>query len=388
MARKTTRNAQGGGTIRQRKDGRWEARYTVGRDPGTGKQIQRSVYGSTQREVRQKLAQITASIDTGTYKEPCRMTLGQWLDIWQKDYLRDVKESTAALHEMQIRLHIKPAIGAIRLEALNPHDIQELYNRMSDEKGLSALTVKALHSTLHKALQQAVSNGYIRTNPTDACMLPRVEKKEITPLDAAQTAAFLKVIEGHKFERLYKLALFTGMREGEIMGLPWDAVDFDKGTITIRQQLHPALRKGEGPYITTPKSGKPRTITPAPFVMRLLKSQRARQAEQRLKAGPFWEDSGLVFTNERGGFLARNTMYNNFKRLAAQAGVPDARFHDLRHTYAVTALQVGDDIKTVQQNLGHHTAAFTLDTYAHVTEDMKKSSANRMEDFIKQVLNL
>lgn len=387
MARKTTRNAQGGGTIRQRKDGRWEARYTVGRDPGTGKQIQRSVYGSTQKEVRQKLAQITASIDTGTYKEPCRMTLGQWLDIWQRDYLRDVKESTAAVHRQRIRLYIVPALGAVRLEALNPHSVQELYNSLLD-RGLSPQTVQGVHATMHKAIQQAVSNGYIRTNPADACTLPRAEKKEITPLDAAQTAAFLKAVEGHRLECLFKLALFTGMREGEIMGLPWNAVDFDKGTITIRQQLHPALRKGEKPYITTPKNGKPRTITPAPFVMRLLRSQRARQVEERLKAGPLWEDTGLVFTNARGGVLARNTMYDAFKRFIAQAGAPQARFHDLRHTYAVNALQAGDDIKTVQQNLGHHTAAFTLDTYAHVTEDMQKASAKRMETFIKQVLNL
>ena len=388
MARKATRNAQGGGTIRQRKDGRWEARYTVGRDPGTGKQIQRSVYGSTQKEVRQKLAQITAAIDTGTYKEPCRMTLGQWLDIWQRDYLRDVKESTAAIHETQIRLHISPALGAIRLEALNPHDIQALYNALQDEKGLSARTVKTVHSTLHKALQQAAANGYIRANPANACMLPRVEKREITPLDTAQTAAFLQAVKGHRLECLFKLALFTGMREGELMGLPWDAVDFDNGTITIRQQLHSAIRRGEGPYITTPKSGKSRTITPAPSVMRLLRTQRARQAEERLKAGPFWKDSGLVFTNARGGFLSRNTMHNSFKRFVAQAGAPDTRFHDLRHTYAVNALQAGDDIKTVQQNLGHHTAAFTLDTYAHVTEDMKKASANRMETYIKRVMDL
>ena len=385
MPRKTTRNASGSGTIRQRKDGRWEGRYTVGRDPGTGKQIQRSVYGTTQREVRQKLAQITASIDIGAYKEPCRMTLAQWLDIWQRDYLRDVKESTAALHRQRIRLYLLPALGAVRLDALKPHSIQELYNALSD-RGLSAGSVRGVHATLHKAIQQAAANGYIRENPADACQLPRVEKKEVRPLTEAQTAAFLRAVEGHRFECLYKLALFTGMRQGEILGLPWDAVDFDKGVITVRQQLYTAI--GGKPRISTPKNGKPRTIIPAPLVMRLLKSQRVSQAEQRLKAGPVWVDSGLAFTNERGGILSARTVRSAFKRIASSIGAADAHFHTLRHTYAIAALQAGDSVKIVQQNLGHHTAAFTLDTYAHVTEDMQKDSAARMEAFIKRAYNL
>lgn len=128
MPRKSnTRSAQGSGTIRQRKDGRWEARYTVGRDPGTGKQVQRSVYGATQQEVRKKLAQLTTALDNGTYKEPCKMTVGQWLDIWMEDYMGGVKPSTAFLYGEQIRLHIRPALGAIKLEALNTHTVQGLY---------------------------------------------------------------------------------------------------------------------------------------------------------------------------------------------------------------------------------------------------------------------
>lgn len=393
MARKSnTRGAQGAGTIRQRKDGRWEARYTVGRDPGTGKQIQRSVYGATQQEVRKKLAQLTTALDNGTYKEPCKMTVGQWLDIWTADYMGGVKPSTAFLYGEQIRLYIKPALGAVKLEALNTHTIQGFYNGLSIEreggKALSPKSVKNIHGILHKALQQAVAVGYIRFNPADACTLPRVEKKEISPLDEEQIATFLKAIEGHRHELLYKVALFTGMREGEVLGLMWDCVDFEKGTITIKRQLRREQKKGGAYYITTPKNGKPRTITPAPWVMKLLRSQKARQAEQQLKMGPLWESSGMVFTNETGGYLSYRTVYDCFKRIVAQMGTPSTRFHDLRHTFAVASLRAGDDIKTVQGNLGHHTAAFTLDVYGHVTEQMKKDSAQRMEGFIKGVLNL
>lgn len=393
MPRKSnTRSAQGSGTIRQRKDGRWEARYTVGRDSGTGKQIQRSVYGATQQEVRKKLAQATAAIDNGTYKEPCKMTVGQWLDIWMTDYMGGVKRSTAFLYGEQIRLHIKPALGAVKLESLNTHTIQGFYNSLKTEREggrpLSPKSVKNVHGILHKALQQAVAVGYIRFNPADACTLPRVEKKEINPLDEQQIATFLKTIEGHRHELLYKVALFTGMRESEILGLMWDAVDFDKGTITIKRQLRREQKKGGAYYITTPKNGKPRTITPAPWVMKLLRSQKVRQAEQQLKVGPLWENSGMVFTNETGGYLSYRTVYDCFKRIVAQMGTPSTRFHDLRHTFAVASLRAGDDIKTVQSNLGHHTAAFTLDVYGHVTEQMRKDSAQRMEGFIKGVLNL
>lgn len=393
MARKrNTRGAQGAGTIRQRKDGRWEARYTVGRDPGTGKQVQRSIYASTQQEARKKLAQITAAIDSGIYQEPCKMTVGQWLDIWTADYLGGVKSSTAFLYTEQIRVHIKPAIGAVKLEALNPHMIQGFYNHLSskreEKKALSPKSVKNVHGILHKALQQAVDIGYLRYNPADSCTLPRLEKKEIYPMNEEQISAFLKAIKGHRHEILYEVALFTGMREGEILGLMWDCVDFEKGILTIKRQLRREMKKGGKYYVTTPKNGKPRTLMPAPWVMQLLRAQKVRQTEQRLQIGELWENSGMVFTNMTGGYLSYRTVYDCFKRIVATIGAPELRFHDLRHTFAVTSLRAGDDIKTVQGNLGHHTAAFTLDVYGHVTEEMKKDSAQRMEGFIRGVIDL
>ncbi|MCI9587184.1 MAG: site-specific integrase [Oscillospiraceae bacterium] len=197
----------------------------------------------------------------------------------------------------------------------------------------------------------------------------------------------MEAAHGHRFELLYIITLFTGMREGEILGLAWNRVDFDRGTLLIDQQLQRIKgRSGDRVYSLVPlKNDKWRKITPANFVMDLLRRQRKRQAEWQLRAGPVWEDSGLVFTTELGGHLSPYTVYHNFKRLAASIGIPEARVHDLRHSYAVAAIKSGDDIKTVQGNLGHATASFTLDIYGHVTDQMKRESAERMEGFIKHI---
>lgn len=199
MPRKSTRNAQGGGTIRQRPDGRWEARYTVGRDPGTGKQIQRSVYGSTQKEVRQKLAQITAAIDKGTYTAPTKMTVGQWLDIWQRDYLGGVKPATVTVYTGNIKNHIKPALGAVRLDQLHPHAVQGFVNGLE----VSPASVRLAYKVLHQALEKAVDLGYIAQNPASRCQLPRLEQKEIHQGNLGHaTAAFTLDRYGHFTERM------------------------------------------------------------------------------------------------------------------------------------------------------------------------------------------
>ena len=195
----------------------------------------------------------------------------------------------------------------------------------------------------------------------------------------------MEAVKGHPFELVYLVTLFTGMRQGETLGLAWDCIDFDQGTISIRRQLQQATDGTREYRLLTPKNGKGRTITPAPFVMELLQTQRRRQAEWKLAIGSAWEDSGLVFTNEMGRHLMPQTVRRGFKRVAASIGCADTRFHDLRHSYAVAAIKSGDDIKTVQGNLGHATAAFTLDVYGHVTDQMKRESAQRMENFIRGV---
>lgn len=386
MPRKASkRTAQGAGSIRQRPDGRWEARYTPGRDPGTGKQIQKSVYGKTQDEVRKKLAKITASIDEGTYTAPERMTVGQWLDTWVAEYLGGLKDTTAVSYEQIVRTHLKPAFGAVKLAALHTTAIQRFCNGLlRREKPLSPKTVKNVHGVLHKALNVAVKLGYIRVNPSTNCELPRAEKPEMQPLDTPDMAVFLEAIKGHRLEKLYFITLFTGIREAEALGLQWSCVDLENGSITIDKQLHRPRRKGGKYYFGPPKNDKTRVISIAPFLVQVLKERRKEQLSHRMRAGSAWDEGAfqnLVFTNEVGKHLSYKVVLGDLKGILKETGIGERRFHDLRHSYAVNALRSGDDVKTVQGNLGHHTAAFTLDQYGHVTETMKKESAARMEAY-------
>lgn len=378
------RKAQGEGTIRQRKDGRWECRVTVGRNPGTGKQVRKSFYAPTQKELVALMKQVQADLDNGTFIEPSKLTVGQWMDIWTAEYLGGVKESTQASYKGHAKNHIKPCLGAELLQKLTPHVVQKFYNGLT-AAGKSAKTVKNIHGVLHGAMEQAIKLGYIRVNPTAACTLPRIVKPDIKVMNDDIVTAFLTAIQGHRFEAILFVDLFSGMRQAEILGLPWENVNFKKGTIFIDQQLVKSKLDGRY-YIDTAKHDKVRMIKPAPVVMEKLKLRKSQQAADQLRAGAAWSNEwGLVFTNALGKHLVHHTVRKNYKRIVAAMGFPDLRFHDLRHSYAVISLMSGDDVKTVQENLGHHTAAFTLDTYAHATDKMKEESSNRMEQYIKGI---
>lgn len=376
------RGAQGNGTIRQRKDGRWEARVTVGRNPSTGKQIQKSIYGKTQAEVSRKLRELCKEVDDGIYKEPVKYTVKDWAEIWLNEYTGNLKPLTVKQYTTYINNRIVKNMGSVKLTRLDTPIIQRFYNQLTKE-GLSPVTIKNIHSILHSMLETAVEVGYMRTNPSNVCRLPKPEKKQIKPLENADISKLLEALKGDKYESLYTVDLFTGLRQGELLGLTWDCIDFKKGTMYIYRQLQ--FNKGSY-YFTSLKNGKTRTIVLAPYVLNILRNQKAWQAECQLKSYGMWNNKDdLVFTNELGGHLTQNYTYRHFKKIVSSIGIPDARLHDLRHTFAVSSLQSGNDVKTVQEALGHHTAAFTLDVYGHVTEEMRKASADRLETFINSV---
>ncbi|MBE5811813.1 MAG: site-specific integrase [Clostridiales bacterium] len=374
---------------RKRADGRWECRFQVGINPSTGKAKYKCIYGKTAQECVQKLRAATAAVDAGTYHEPQRMTLRDWLDIWYKEYCVHIKASSKDNYDKQIRLYIVPALGGTRLCNLQIHHIQTFINDLSrgkySESPLSPKSVRSAHGVLHSALKQATKLGYLVKNPSDDCKLPRVERKVLTPMKDADIAAFLKAIEGHPNGCAMVIDLFTGLRKSELVGLTWDCVDFKAGSIHVYRQLQVL----HGEYSFQPlKNDKDRTLFPAEYVMNMLKKHRQHQLEVQVKAGEFWNNpDNFIFTNEVGRHILHQTIYKQFIRIADNIGIPQMRFHDLRHSFAVASLKHGDDVKTVQENLGHATAAFTLDVYGHATDEMKRASGKRMDAAILQITN-
>ena len=384
MARRSnTRAAQGAGTIRQRSNGKWEARITIGTNPGTGKPIRRSIYADTQKEARQQMTAILRELDKGTYQKPSKITVSEWLNEWLTTFcVNKVKLLTFQSYQSIIKNHITPAIGAVELQAVKGAHVQRIYNTMI-EAGLSGKTVKNVSAVLHKAFSVALKQGLISVNPCDGAELPKAKRHEIAPLADEEIPQFLAAIEGSPMRNAYALCLFAGLREGECLGLSWKQVDFQRGRITVSQQLQREKVKG-GRYYIAPntKNDKPRTIEPPPIAFEYLRAERVKQIENRLKAGPAWSNpDDLVFTDETGKHYAFFTFYRRFKKLAADIGRPDARPHDLRHTAATVAIASGADIKSVQDMLGHATASFTLNVYTHTSEQMMKDTAARVQGY-------
>lgn len=364
----------------------WESRYTVGYDPKTGKQIQRSVTGKTRKEVTQKLTAAQAQIDAGIYRETEKITLSQWLDIWMDNYLLKQAPLSVKTYRSKVETHIRPALGSVRLDKLTTDKIQHFYSDLV-ESGLSEKTIRDIHGILHKALTQAVESQKLKRNPSDGCTVAKARRakslSKAKVLDGQQLYAFLKSLDDEPYRNLFIFTVGTGLRIAEVLGLQWSDVDFASGTIEVRHQL----QRLDGEYvILPPKDDEFRTIAPAQFALEALADQKACQDSWAAACPDIWQNPyDLVFTTEFGKNLVARTVDKHLKRVLEKAELPDIRFHDLRHTFAVSSLIAGDDIKTVQSNLGHSTAAFTLETYAHFTDQMRHASAERMQAYMESV---
>ena len=381
------RTANGTGHLRQRSDGRWEGQLL------TPDGRRRSVYGKSQKEVRQKITQLQSDIDNNAYIAPDKMTVGDWLDKWISDYCNNVKESTRDNYRGHITLHIKPALGKVKLTALTPDMCQHFVNDLKNKPGkggkpMSAKTIKNISGTLHESLRRAVKNRYIRFNPASDMDLPRIERYELQPLDLPDIKLLMESLGDDLYSTIIKFALFTGCREGECLGLRWSCVNFEDGTIRIDLQLCRPRKHGDSYKLGSVKTDRVRVIRPAPYVMQLLKQQRQRQLEERLRAGNVWDDHGipdLVFTTETGKYLCYQVLLRHLRKRLKASGLSEHRFHDLRDSFATTSIAIGDDAKTVQSNLGHYDAAFTLNRYCGFTDSMRKASSSRMEGFISGI---
>ena len=318
------------------------------------------------------------------------MTVGEWLDMWTSDYLAKAAPRTADSYKTTVRQYIRPVFGAMKIADVRHMDCQRFISSLSQEtaghKALSPKTVDNISLVLHKCLEDAVLSEIISRNPADRCVRPKIIKPEICIFDDAAMAEFISMCETHDLGALYLTILFCGLREGEALGLDWDSIDFDAGTMTISHQLQ-RKRDGSGEYALFPtKNGKTRSFPLPGYVLDLLRREKEKQEEWKKAAGSAWDNPmNLVFTNEVGRYRPQQNVYSRFKTIARKLGYPEARVHDLRHMCATIALREGDDPVTVQHKLGHHSAAFTLERYGHTTMTMQRESADRLQGFIERV---
>jgi integrase len=336
----------------------------------------------TKKAAEAAAAELIASIESGGFgeAEAAKLTVAQYLTRWLDSIGQSVRPSTQRRYSDLVRQHIEPVIGRVQLAKLTPLDVQRLYaNRL--DAGLSPTSVELLHNILHKALKQAMRWGLLTRNVTEAVDAPRRVLPEYVTWNEAQVAAFLAVAEADDLAALWRLALLTGMRRGEILGLKWADLDLARGTLSVKRTLS---RGPQGSYdFGQPKTASGRRQIALPrSVVDSLKRHRVHQNEERLAAGPAYTDNGLVFTDAIGVPVHPNTLRHRFLRLIAQAGVPVLRFHDLRHTSATLMLANGEHPKIVQERLGHANISMTLDRYSHVSPDMQRQAADRLDKLI------
>lgn len=374
MAKK---RANGDGSIRKRKDGRWEGRYVVGHDPITGKMISRNVLGKTQAEVKEKLRTAIENSKRLDYTQTGKYTVGQWMDEWFEAYAKvKVRPSSHQTCKGYIENHIKPNIGDIPIEKLTSLQLQKFYRLLLTEgripriesekqpKRLSAKTVRNINQVISSAMDMAVRHKLILTNPTEGCELPKVEHREMKTLPAERLGAFLREAKESGVYELYYMDLATGLRRGELLGLKWEDIDLQNGVIHVRRQV--ARVDGEVKELPLKTKNSYRNISISQDAVAMLTEMEAHRS------------SDYVFPSSTGGPISPDSVNNMLHRVLKRAGLPSIRFHDLRHTFATLALQNGVDIKTVSGMLGHFSAGFTLDTYAHVTTSAQKEAARTM----------
>jgi len=373
-----SRRGNGEGSIYQRKDGRWVAsiRLEGGR--------RRTYYAATEKAALKKLRAAHRALDDGLPLTSDHQTVERFLGRWLQEVAAPtLRASTYTRYQQVLTHHVIGAkaprpLGKLPLTKLSPQDLTGLYAAKLQE-GLSPRTVGHIHRVLHRALRDALRWGLVPRNVCDAADPPKVPHREMRALSPEEARALLAAAQDDRLEALYVLALTTGMRQGELLALKWQDIDFTTGRVSVRRTVRWHTRQGcvEG----EPKSARSRrSIQLAPMAVAALQRHRKRQAEQRLRAS-YWEDNDLVFANEIGRHIeATNLLRRSFYPLLERAGIPRGfRFHDLRHSAATLMLLQGVHVKVVSEMLGHSAVSLTLDVYSHVLPSMQADAAAKVE---------
>ncbi len=378
MASQRKKSVRGGGSVFHRKDGRWEAKFKV---EETGKY--RSLYAATETEAYKKLEDALFEQKQGILATGPTQTVKQFLEYWLEDVKKPkVRIGSYDSYRTVLNKYLIPGLGHIKLQKLTTQQIQMFYGR-EQKKGISAGRIKYIHSVLKRALNYAKRIKIVGSNVSDGIELSPIKEHEIEPLTVEHAQLLLHKVREHHLEALLTLAISTGMRKGEILGLRWQDVDLQKGELQIRRTLgymaHIKFFEGE------PKTDKSkRKLTLPQFVIDALKRHRALQLEKRLQAGSTWVDKDLVFPNKKGGFIIPRTLSNHFDKLLVEVGLPRIRFHDLRHSAATILVSMGVPMKVIQDILGHSTFSTTMNKYSHVLPSMQKEAMDKMDGMFGQ----
>ena len=380
------KRANGEGSLRKRKNGRWEGRYTAGYDPATGKPIHKSVLAKTQSEAKEKLKQAIAEAEKLDMSRAKSYTLGAWIKLWYEVYAEPrLREKTKDYCLNYINNHIIPELGNTPLEKLTTIQIQKFYNDLQKsgriqrythiklkDKGLSTRAVLGIHTLLNNCLEQAVAERLLLTNPAKGCRLPKLKKREMKILPEDKIGPYLAEAERHGLLAAFYLELTTGLRRGELLALQWTDLDVESKTLSITKQVN----RINGELVVSPPKTRNsvRTLALPQQAVDLLVAEHKKHPRN-----PY-----LFPSPKTGTMYDPDAFRRTHDKILKAIGAEHIRFHDLRHTFATLSLKSGVDVKTLSGALGHYSAGFTLNTYTHATAQMKQDAADTIGGVISQ----
>jgi len=375
------------GCIVKRSKDSYSIKISIGKDPTSGKyKYQWVTVKGTKKDAEKRLSELLHQLDNGTFIKPGKMRVAEYLGRWLADYARpNLSPRGYERYESIARVHLIPSIGNIPLTQLRPEHLQRHYSAKLKE-GLSPLTVRYLHTVIHKALQTAIKWGLLNRNAADGVDMPRARHNEMQTWDDFEVRHFLQLAKDSEYFALFHTALFTGMRRNELLGIRWSDIDFLFSQLSVSRSLH---HLKDGSFIfTPPKSEKSkRTIALSPEAVHVLREHRVKQEAIRAAIGKPLVDNDLMFSTHDGKPLRPNTVSRAWKMLAARAGVKVINFHGARHTHASLLLKAGVHPKVVQERLGHASIQITLDTYSHVVPGLQDAAAIQFEKIVSPTYN-
>jgi integrase len=364
------------GSIHQRDNGTWRAQVTV-----DGRRL--SFSSKTRHEVQVWLKKTTVEIDEGMTYESTKLTFNEYLNGWLSSKKSFLQPATWTHYNQLSKKYIIPAIGSTKIRSLTPWLIQDLYDRLL-ASGVGTQTVIKIHTVLQSALNHAAKTGIMSSNPASTVIPPKVPFREMETFNESQVSSMLIAAKGNRFQALYQLAVTTGMRQMELLGLKWSDIDWSRQTLRVERQL--VRPDGEGIKFSHPKTNYGRwEIALGSQTIEVLRDHYERQQTEINVAGDNWIEQGLVFTNSFRGPLHPRNLLRDFKKFLKNASLPLIRFHDLRHTAASLMLNHGIPLIIASRRLGHARASITLDMYGHMIPNMQVEAAEKLDELVTPI---